>query len=485
MGSPASAPNTNEVYEFGGFTLDVEERRFVHDGQSVPLPPRVFDTLLILLRNAGSLVRKSDLMDFVWPGARVEEVNLAHNISDLRRILGAAAIQTVPKHGYRFVEPVAKKSRTSAVPAPEISEPEPAPPPVQGSRRMSLQTATAALLLLALIAFAFSRPAVQASRSAAPHIQAVRARLTGNPQALQFYLKGRYFFDRRTSQDFETAAQMFQKAINIDPKYAEAYAGLAKALVFSSKPGFRAALDRALALDPNLAEAHALVGLNAMNGDWDWAKADREFRRAIQLDPNLAEAHQWYGDFLGYMGRFDQSAAELNAAIALDPLSPILWSDKCEMLTLASRFSEAISACRYVLEMQPDYFIAHYQLVEAYILNRQAREAKETAQAAVREDPRAIAVARLAQAYAAAGDRVQSHALLERLASNGDDRRVPFEIAMCYAVLGERDRTLDWLEQAQATGAALMIGLKMNPLFAGLRTEPRFRAVLDKMHMGN
>ncbi len=481
LGSEITIPN--EIYEFGSFMLDLGERRFARDRQPIPLPPRVFDTLLILVRNAGSLVRKSDLMDFVWPGARVEEVNLAHNISDLRRILGAAAIQTVPKHGYRFVEPVVKKPRMADVAAPEIPGPEPAPLPVQGSRRIALQAATAVLLLLAVVAFVFSSQSVQAGHSSAPHIQAVQARLAGNPLALQFYLKGRYFFDRRTSQDFETAARMFQQAIAVDPKYAQAYAGLAKTMVFSSKPGFRAALDRALALDPNLAEAHALVGLNAMNGDWNWAEAEQEFRRAIQLDPNLAEAHQWYGDFLGYMGRFDQSAAELNAAIALDPLSPILWSDKCEMLTLASRFPEAISACRYVLEMQPDYFIAHYQLVEAYILNKQAREALETAQAAVREDARAIAVARLAQAYAAAGDREQSHALLDKLASAGDDRAVPFEVASCYAVLGERDQALDWLEKAQAKGAALMIGLKMNPVFTALRTEPRFRAVLAKMHM--
>jgi DNA-binding winged helix-turn-helix (wHTH) protein/tetratricopeptide (TPR) repeat protein len=465
----------NELYQFGSFILDPEERRLTRDGQLVPLAPRLFDTLLILVRNAGSLVRKAELMNFVWPGVQVEEVNLAHNISDLRRILGASVIETVPKHGYRFIDPVRCTPKCSEI---VVETPSPSRP------RIALP-ALLAILAAAIVVFIGAERIVQASRTSAPHIQSIRSRLDTNSQAVQLYLKGRYFFGRRNTQDFEKAVECFRQAIAIDPQYAQAYAGLAEALVFAAKPvaQSQAALDRALTLDPNLAEAHALLGLNAMNSEWDWAKAEREYHRAIQLNPNLPEAHQWYGDFLGYMGRFDQSAAELNAAIALDPLSAILWSDKCEMLTLASRFSEAISACRYVLEMQPDYFIAHYQLVQAYILNRQPNQALETALAAVREDDRAIAQARLAQAYAAAGDAEQSHNILDKLAARGNDRAMPFEVATCYAILGERDRALDWLEKSHAVRGALMIGLKVNPAFAPLRTEPRFRRLLAGMHL--
>ncbi len=465
MGSGLTAPNTAEIYRFGVFTLDVNERCLVRDGQAVALAPRIFDTLLILVRSAGSLVRKQELMDFVWPGVRVEEVNLAHNISDLRRILGASVIQTVPKHGYRFVELVEKVGRR-----------EPEAPPLHRSLG-GVAAAAAVLLLLASIAFALRKPASQS--------QTIRTRLASNPHALQLYLKGRYYFNRRTTRDFEKSAQMFREAVAADPRYAEAYAGLAEALAFSSKPieQTQAALNRALELNPDLAEAHALAGLNAVNHEWNWAKAEREFRRAIALNPNLAEAHQWFGDFLGYMGRFDESAAELNAAIALDPLSPILWSDKCEMLTLASRYTEAITACRYVLDMYPDYFIAHFHLAHAYMLNGQPRQALEAAQAAVREDERAIAVARLAQAYAAADDGARARALLAKLAASGEDRTVPSEIAACYAILGERDRALDWLEKGRLTGAALMIELKKDPVFAPLRTEPRFLAILDHMNV--
>jgi DNA-binding winged helix-turn-helix (wHTH) protein/tetratricopeptide (TPR) repeat protein len=483
MGDDSQALEGNALYKFGPFTLDPEDRLLTREGRPVALAPRVFDTLLILAMNAGRLVRKSEIMSFVWPEARVEDVNLAHNISDLRRILGVAAIQTVPKHGYRFVEEVRKVPRNAPAPEPV----RPLPPPARASARMVFQLALAVVVLAGAAVFLLSRPVGPTGHSSAPHVQAIQAKLDTNLQALQHYLQGRYFLNRRNSQDFKRAEELFRQAIAIDPNYAQAYAGLAEALAFGSKPmnQIQSALDHALSLDPDLAEAHALVGLNAMNGEWDWVKAEREFRRAIQLNPSLVEAHQWYGDFLGYMGRFDQSAGELNAAIALEPLSSILWSDKCEMLTLASRFTEAISACRYVLQIQPDYFIAHYQLVQAYIMNRQPREALETAQAAVQEDHRAIAVARLAEAYAANGNRARSVGLLEELAAHGDDRAMPFEIASCYALLGEREKTLDWLEKGHATGAALMIGLKMNPVFAPLRTEPRFRALLNSMRLNS
>jgi len=481
MGNAPKTPQLNGIYQFGAFLLDPEERLLTCEGRPILLPPRVFNTLLILVVNAGSLVRKPDLMDFVWPGASVEEVNLAHNISDLRRILGSNAIQTVPKHGYRFVEPVAKVPRKTGAQDTEDAVPPLSPTPA-ASRSFGR-----AIVLLSIAAMAVTAILIYTlPKHSAKDSQEIRTRLITKPAAVQLYLKGRYFFSRRTTQDYERAAEMYHQAIAIDPSYAEAYAGLAEALVFSSRPAgeIRAALDRALALDPNLAEVHALLGLNAMNLELNWKKAEAEFRRALQLNPNLVEAHQWYGDFLGYMGRFPASADELNAAIALDPLSPILWSDKCEMLTLASRFADAISACRYVLDMHPDYFVAHYQLVQAYILNGQMQEALDTALEAVREDDRPLALARLAQAYAALGRRNDSLALIQQLAARGDARAAPMEIAMCYAVLGDRAKALEWLERGRAVGAE-MSGLKMNPMLAPLRKEPRYRALMGSIGLSD
>jgi DNA-binding winged helix-turn-helix (wHTH) protein/tetratricopeptide (TPR) repeat protein len=477
MGNNSETPNSNELYQFGAFTLDPKERLLNRDGSPVPLPPRVFDTLLFLVANAGSLVRKSELMDRVWPGARVEEVNLAHNISDLRRVLGTDAIQTVPKHGYRFVEAVAKIPRRISEPVGRETVPLPAPPLAPRDRSHRAIALVAIAVVAALAVFTVPKRAVKDN-------QEILAQLETNPAAVQLYLKGRYFFGRRTTHDFERAAEMYRDAIKIDPHYARAYASLAEALVFDRKPRgeAQAALDQALAIDPNLADAHALLGLNAMNLEADWKKTETELRHAIQLNPNLVEAHQWYGDFLGYMGRFPESAEQINAAIALDPLSAILWSDKCEMLILASQFGEAIRACNYVLEMHPDYFIAHYQLVQAYILNDQPQEALATAEKALLEDDRPLSEARLAQAYAAAGRRGDSLALLQKMEARGDAGVAPAEVAMCYTLLGDREMALEWLERSRASGTEL-IGLKMNPMLVPLRGEPRFQALVDGLHL--
>ena len=131
----------------------------------------------------------------------------------------------------------------------------------------------------------------------------------------------------------------------------------------------------------------------------NWPGAESEYRRAIQLNPNLAVAHQWYGDFLGYIGRFEESNAELNLAVALDPLSTIIWSDQCEMQVLASRFPQAIATCRYVLEMDPQFLPAYDHLTQAYVLNHQPREALRIALERARTDDSAMATARLAEAY--------------------------------------------------------------------------------------
>ena len=541
-------------------------------------------------------------MSAVWPGVQVEEVNLAHNISDLRRILGSGAIETVPKHGYRFAIEVRRLERptpstpsawagwrkwaligvTAAVvlaglyfsawrhapPAPEIrslavlpfheidrpgSEPTlelgladvlinrlgsiggTAVRPIGAVRRFAAvdqdpldagrklkvdavieggihrldQSVRITVRLLSvrdgatIWSGAVDAPAGQSAilledalservlaalrpRLTARQRQRFAETMTTDPRAFHLYLEGRYFFGRRTSPDVRKAAEFFEEAIAADPRYALAYVGLAEAQVFSGAPTgqVRSNLDRALQLDPELAEPHALMGLLAMNREFDWNKAEREYRRALQLDANLAVAHQWYGDFLGYMGRFQESAAELDQAITLDPLSPIVWTDRCEMLALASQFPEAIAACRYVLEMQPDYSRAHVQLAQAYLLNRQPREALESAQAGFRLDGDSlVALARLAECYAATGDRVQSRAVLAKLEARGNEGGEPLESAAVYLLLGEREKALGALEKSYAIHWGSLIDIKMNPVFDGLRSEPRFRALLERLHM--
>jgi Tfp pilus assembly protein PilF len=173
-----------------------------------------------------------------------------------------------------------------------------------------------------------------------------------DPDAYQAYLKGRYFWNKRSREGYEKAIEHFNQAILLDPNYAQAYVGLADAYQF--KAGFgdisrteafarsRALLQKALELDETLAEAHASLGLIAMNYDWDWPTAEREYKRAIQLNPNHALTHDWYGEYLNAFGRSDEALAEMRRAREIDPLSLVINMDTGKLLAVARRYDEAI-----------------------------------------------------------------------------------------------------------------------------------------------
>jgi tetratricopeptide (TPR) repeat protein len=208
-----------------------------------------------------------------------------------------------------------------------------------------------------------------------------RARLsrsgTESADAYQAYLKGRYFWNKRTKEGCEKAIEHFNRAIEIDPAYAQAYAGLADALLLLSVGNQqtvaegRAALRKAIELDDGLAEPHATLGMLAMNFDYDWAGAEREYKRAIELNPNYATAHHRYGEFLAHMGRFDEGVAELRRAQELDPLSLIISADTGKVYLLARQYDRAIEQCRRTLEMDPDFSVAHAWMGFAYSLKGQ------------------------------------------------------------------------------------------------------------------
>ena len=342
-----------------------------------------------------------------------------------------------------------------------------------GTDALALEDALSARLLAAL------RPRISAGER-----DRFAGRPTASPQAFQLYVEGRYFFARRNVADFHKAVDRFEQAVTVDPNYSLAWVGLADARQFlaQSDQAVRPALERALALDPDLAEAHASLGLHQMN-QRDWRGAESEYQRAIQLSPNLAVAHQWYGDYLGYMGRFAESSAELNRAVTLDPLSTIIWSDQCEMQVLASRFAQAIDTCRYVLEVDPQFLPVRDHLVQAYLLNHQPQEALRVALEFFHADGGAAATARLVEAYFASGDRARSRVLLSELEGSEKGRLAPVQVAASYCFLGEREKAIYWLKKAEESGAAELINIKMHPYVASLRSDPRVQAMLERLHM--
>ena len=198
-----------------------------------------------------------------------------------------------------------------------------------------------------------------------------------NAEAYDAYLKGRYFLNKRTGNGLEKAVEYFKRAIEQDPTYAAAYSGLADAYalsgdwkygVLSPQDAFfkaKAAATKALALDDNLAEAHASLAFALDLYGWDWETAETEYKRAIKLDPGYATAHQWYSWHLMMMGRYSEGILELTKAESLDPLSLIISADMADALCVARRYEEAVQKSKKILEMDPNFAVGHYELGQA------------------------------------------------------------------------------------------------------------------------
>jgi TolB-like protein/DNA-binding winged helix-turn-helix (wHTH) protein/Flp pilus assembly protein TadD len=320
-------------------------------------------------------------------------------------------------------------------------------------------------------------------------------RATENAEAYHAYLKGRYFWNRRTAEDSLKSVEYFRRAIELDPDFAPAYAGLADAYNYSPEsrsekgPRVRAALEKALALDATLAEAHATLANVSLFDDWDWPEAERRFRRAIELDPNHPTAHHWYAYYLAAMGRLDEALAEIRRAQELDPLSLIINTDVGQLLHFARRDAEAVEQLRKTIEMDPRFVMAHHRLAEVYERMGRFEEAAAEFQKAYpghrAELPR---MATVGHVYALSGKRSEARRILALIAQSfraGGSPASKSQVALIHAGLGERDQAFAWLEQALAEKDVELILLKSNPRFDGLRSDARFQDLLRRMNLGS
>src|SRR5205823_2610322 len=238
---------------------------------------------------------------------------------------------------------------------------------------------------------------------------------TRSTAAHDLYLQGRYFWNQRTLSGLRTAARYFEGAITEDTSYAEAYAALAETYVLFSDyeassardayPKAKAAALRALNLDGNLAQAHAVLATFKMFYEWDWSGADHEFGRAIALNPNDATTHQWYAEYLSRVGRHAEALAEMDRALALDPLSRVINVVKGTVLHWSRRDDEAIAQLRNTLELDPEFAYTHMMLGQAYLAKGMHREAVAELEAAVRPGGPGYVQGVLAYGYAALGRR--------------------------------------------------------------------------------
>jgi DNA-binding winged helix-turn-helix (wHTH) protein/TolB-like protein/Tfp pilus assembly protein PilF len=314
---------------------------------------------------------------------------------------------------------------------------------------------------------------------------------TENTEAYQLYVKGRYFWNKQTEEGFRKGIDYFNQAIRDDPNYSLAYAGLSDCYALLSDFGFvppgegfpkaKEAATRALAIDEKLAEAHTSLGHVKRDYDWDWSGAEQEFRRAIELNPNYPSAHQWYAVYLSSLGRHQEAIAEIKRALELDPLSLPVNTVTARVLYLARQYDEAIEQSRKTIEMDPRFAAAYQNLGRSYEQKGMYAEAVATFQELNKAVP-GHGLAFLARADALAGKTDEAQKILAQLKEPSARRYVsPYHVAMIYAGLGDKERTLAWLERAYQQRVHNMVFLKVEPELDGLRSDPRFADLMRRV----
>jgi TolB-like protein/DNA-binding winged helix-turn-helix (wHTH) protein/Tfp pilus assembly protein PilF len=313
------------------------------------------------------------------------------------------------------------------------------------------------------------------------------------PEAYESYLKGRYFWNKRTPDSLKVALAYFNQAIDQDPTYAHAYSGLADTYALlgdwqygvmtpkEALPKAKAAAMKALDLDSTLSEAHNSLAFCFDAFDWDLESAGKEFQRAIELNPGYATAHHWYAWHLSLLGRYDEAIEEMRKAKSLDPLSLIINADLAELLVIAHFYDESIIQSRKTIEMDPNFALAHNQLAQAYLQKHMNGEAIAELQKAVELSTGCpTCIANLARAYAASGRTSEVGKLLSDLKSHSNGGYSDAaEVSMVYAALGDKDQAMHWLELGYEQ--RFNPGVLLRPGFDPLRSDPRFQDLVRRI----
>ena len=317
---------------------------------------------------------------------------------------------------------------------------------------------------------------------------------TTDPEAYQLYLKGRYYWGKRTQDSLEKAKDYFNQAIEKDPNYAQAYVGLADYYYVLSDyspvsaaeiaPKVRAAAQKALAIDDTLAEPHAVLA-GANQNLWEWDAADREFRHALELDPNNGNAHQWYGLFLSGLGRGQEALAQFKRALELDPLNLTFNTNLATGYANERQYDLALDQYKKTIDMDPNYASAHDNLANAYFdMGKYDLWLEESKKANnLYPDPEQLAIdEEAARVYAKSGSRSTINRVIELLKQLAQRRYVdPGWIAYDYAALGDKDQTFYWLDKAYSAKAESLQNIKIAKPMDPFRSDPRYIDLLKRM----
>ena len=400
-----------------------------------------------------------------------EEHNLADNISRLRKALGEdekgqKLIETVPKRGYRFVAEVRKQNGIEEM-----------PPAASANRRIRWN---ATPVLWVLLATAFIGAGLW-----------LYARFEQRARVQQLVFKGDFYRAKWTEPEIRKGIELYNGALALDPNAGAAYAGLASAWIFLSDahapprvamPKAKAAALHALRLDMS-ADNYVSLGVISMQYEWDWAKAEEEFKHALKLDPHHNPAHQLYGWYLMAVGRLDEAKAEMKRALEADPVNDFSLWELGLAYYFARQFDDAVEQCRRAIAVEARSHWSHMVLAWALEEQTKFQEAISELNLAARLDDNPQILASLGHAHAASGRRDDAQRVIAVLQETAKRRYVsPYDVAAIYAALGEKEQTLEWLERAYEDRSGwLALWLKVDPRFDRLRSEPRFQNILRRV----
>jgi TolB-like protein/DNA-binding winged helix-turn-helix (wHTH) protein/Tfp pilus assembly protein PilF len=321
----------------------------------------------------------------------------------------------------------------------------------------------------------------------------LKAKKVVNPESYESYLRGRFFWNKRTADGLNMAVAYFRQAIEEDPSDARAYSGLADTYALlgdwqyavmtpmEALPKAKAAASKALELDNTLGEAHNSLAFCLDGFDWDFEGGEKEFRRAIEQNPGYATAHHWYAWHLALLGKNDEAISEMKKALSLDPLSLIINADLAELLLIAHHTEESIEQSRKTIELDPNFAMAHNQLAQGFLQKRMYREAIGELQKAIelsKGSPSCLA--NLARAYAASGERKKALELLGELKKRSSPGySLAPEIAAIYAALGDKEQAMNWLERGYSE--RFNPGVLLRPGFDGMRSDPQFAGMVKRV----
>jgi DNA-binding winged helix-turn-helix (wHTH) protein/tetratricopeptide (TPR) repeat protein len=507
-------------YQFKSFRLDVEERQLLNNNETVSLTPKVFDVLTALVERGGHLVEKDELLRVVWTDSFVEEANVARIVHTLRKVLGEDEngnkfIETVAKKGYRFVarvDEVREDSRQSVATVgsqdganlPEllsdkriVSE----PPEVIDKNFVPLLSKpkhamrivlfavgfVSAVSLLFLLSFNFqSKSSVNPNDVKSKHY-------TTNDEAYRLYLLGTALADKRGTKNAEKAVEYFEQAVRLDPNYATAYAGLANAHTSMATTAdddtheqyikAKAAIEKALAIDDNLAEAHSYSGEIKWVCEWDFEGAEREHKRAITLNPNSSAAHRMYALYLASMGRFDEAVAEINTAVDLEPALGLNQRIYGQILYYARRPDEAIARFKQTLEMDSDFASTYFWLIGANRLKGDDDQAFEWfVQMQTKSGTSENEIQSWKTIYAQSGWRgIHERQFEEAKEAEKNGKPNYNQLANLSIELGRRDEAFAYLEKTFLKRQWGMTTLNVNPRYDSIRSDPRFEDLVRRV----